>query len=49
MSAASFKHWHGGSYWHYRHDGYFGHLVQVVDDYGNLVAVSGKLRKGHAA
>lgn len=39
-----FKHWHGGSRWHYLYPGYRGHIVQVVNDYGDLVAVAGRLR-----
>jgi hypothetical protein len=41
--ARAFKHWHGGSRWHYLYSGYHGHIVQVVDDFGDLVAVAGRL------
>lgn len=41
---AAFQHWRGGSRWHHRQRGYAGHIVQVVDDFGSLVAVRGRLR-----
>lgn len=39
----AFKHWFGGSFWHHLQAGYSGHIVQVVNDFGDLVAVSGRL------
>ncbi|WP_431274253.1 hypothetical protein ACQ858_19675 [Variovorax ureilyticus] len=45
MNTAAFQHWRGGARWHHRQGGYFGHLVQVVDDFGSLVAVRGRLRR----
>ena len=44
MKTASFPQWRGGSRWHHRQAGYFGHIVQVVSDFGELVAVRGRLR-----
>lgn len=41
----SFQHWKGGTRWHHRQGGYFGHLIQVVNDFGDLVAVRGSLRR----
>jgi len=47
MNSSSFKQWRGGigSRWHLRIAGYSGHIVQVVNDFGDLVAVSGQCRR----
>lgn len=39
----AFPHWHGGRFWHHMQAGFHGHLVQVTDDFGELVAVGGRL------
>lgn len=46
---AAFMHWRGGARWHHRQAGYTGHLVQVVDNFGDLVAVRGRLKRAATA
>jgi hypothetical protein len=42
----SYRQWRGGvgSCFHGRLEGYAGHLVQVTNDFGELVAVAGRCR-----
>jgi hypothetical protein len=44
----AFPCWQGGCCWRHRQAGFTGHLVQVVDNFGDLVAVSGRLRRARS-